>query len=625
MTSWPKSIAEMFEPDERQNFLDLLRPPRGYRLESAVGTTYSLDFIALTAALIAFVDAAELEDHSAAATVDSLHAITRLVDRVHIFVNRGQISGPSKVNRATIFYDRIVREVGLAEGSFHPKIWATFYRPRKTATMTGRPDIVRVICTSKNATAGTCWEAFVACEGEVQGKSNSPMNTGVRDFLTRLMESDPDPSPAIRRLRQAISKANFRFAKPLREQSAFLWQWQGRKSLSQYLPIKGRRALIVSPFVRKSFLEDILHRFQKVTVVSTQRELDAIADDAFMAQLRASENRVFVVVPFDSEDGGTAMELHAKILIFETEGGSETLIGSANASPSAWKGRNCEAIVKFAPGVSIDHFCDRFIFNEEPTKTGVGRPLRGWISEYRRQPYVEDEDERVERRLDGICAGIARLTFRAQYDSKERILRLLLDKVESDQAASFSDWSIAYDMHIGLLSQLHSDDLVQPFATLLEGQIVFKEVGVADLTEFLILRVKHRALGLERRRILKAVANFSQWQEQRDSELLQQLLTRERITAFLRAILFDATLRPPTLQSEKSGSAMAPLPASSLLEELSIEDVLRSCTEDPSRIEEINRVLKAFERTDLIDDGFRRFWSTFIASVAEAQQTSIHE
>jgi hypothetical protein len=70
---------------------------------------------------------------------------------------------------------------------------------------------------------------------------------------------------------------------------------------------------------------------------------------------------------------------------------------------------------------------------------------------------------------------------------------------------------------------------------------------------------------------------------------------------------------------------MAPLPASSLLEELSIEDVLRSCTEDPSRIEEINRVLKAFERTDLIDDGFRRFWSTFIASVAEAQQTSIHD
>ena len=187
----------------------------GYRLESAVGDT-QYDFIALTAALIAFVDAAELEDHSTAETIDSLHAITRLVDRVRIFVNRGQISGPSTVNRATIFYDRIVREVGLAEGSFHPKVWVTFYRPRKTAAMMGQPDIVRVICTSKNATAGQCWEAFVACEGEVQGKSTSPMNTGVRDFLTRLVEGDSAPSPKMRGLREAISKANFRFAKPLR-------------------------------------------------------------------------------------------------------------------------------------------------------------------------------------------------------------------------------------------------------------------------------------------------------------------------------------------------------------------------------------------------------------------------
>ena len=43
----------MFEATQRQNLLDLLRPPAGYRLESAVGTTYSLDFVALTAALLA--------------------------------------------------------------------------------------------------------------------------------------------------------------------------------------------------------------------------------------------------------------------------------------------------------------------------------------------------------------------------------------------------------------------------------------------------------------------------------------------------------------------------------------------------------------------------------------------
>ena len=71
----------------------------GYRLESAVGTTYSLDFIALTAALLAFVDAAELDDHSADQDDRFVACDYALVDRVRIFVNRGQISGPSKVNR----------------------------------------------------------------------------------------------------------------------------------------------------------------------------------------------------------------------------------------------------------------------------------------------------------------------------------------------------------------------------------------------------------------------------------------------------------------------------------------------------------------------------------------------
>src|SRR4029453_4381693 len=122
----------MFEATERQNFLDLLRPPSGYRLEYAVGTTYSLDFIALTAVLLGLVDAEGELEESTIKSIDSLHAVTRLADRVSVFVNRGQISSPSKVSRVTVLYDRIVREVCLPAGCFHPKVWVTHYRPRKT-------------------------------------------------------------------------------------------------------------------------------------------------------------------------------------------------------------------------------------------------------------------------------------------------------------------------------------------------------------------------------------------------------------------------------------------------------------------------------------------------------------
>src|SRR5262249_55933722 len=152
----------------------------------------------------------------------------------------------------------------------------------------------------------------------------------------------------------------------LKDEANFLWQWYGGETLHHHLPTHSKRALVVSPFVRRSFLEDVLNRADRVMVVSTQRELDAIQDSAFMNRLVTGKNRAFVVSPCDTDDGGTSMELHAKLLIFENTGKSKTFIGSANASSNGWRGRNCETMVGFAPGISIDHFCNRFIFEDEP-------------------------------------------------------------------------------------------------------------------------------------------------------------------------------------------------------------------------------------------------------------------
>ena len=44
----------VLEPDDRHTLLEALRPPPGFRLDFAVGTTYSLDLHALLAAPLAF-------------------------------------------------------------------------------------------------------------------------------------------------------------------------------------------------------------------------------------------------------------------------------------------------------------------------------------------------------------------------------------------------------------------------------------------------------------------------------------------------------------------------------------------------------------------------------------------
>jgi hypothetical protein len=56
---------------------------------------------------------------------------------------------------------------------------------------------------------------------------------------------------------------------------------------------------------------------------------------------------------------------------------------------------------------------------------------------------------------------------------------------------------------------------------------------------------------------------------------------------------------------------------------LTIEDIIRSCTEDTSRIEEVNRVLKAFEKTQFVDETFRQFWATFVAAEAETRENAL--
>lgn len=615
----------MFEATQRQNFLDLLRPPEGYRLESAIGTTYSLDFVALTAALLALVDAEAESDEDSTKHIDSLHAITRLADRVRVFVNRGQISGPRKVSRATVLYDRIVQEVCLPAGCFHPKVWVTHYRPRKSPSASKRPGVLRVICASRNLTIGQSWEAFVACEGQERaGKSGASFNREVRAFLMSLAADEPQQLPIVTRVCQALSRTTFDLPRPLKNEAAFLWQWHGGQGLHRHLPSRGRRALVVSPFVRKSFLEEILNRVDQTIIVSTQRELDAISDNSFMARVCGAKNRVFVVSPVDTDDGDTAMDLHAKLMIFEDASGAKTLLGSANASNSGWRGHNCEALMRFAPGVSIDHFCDRFIFSEEPAKPGSRRPLRGWITEYQRKSYVEDDRDRADRDLNEICTGLSRLDIRAEYDPGMRHLKVALGTVSPDLRAAFSAWTSTCEIQVALLSQFHSDAALKPFSPIMSGEIGFGDVDLADITEFLIVQLTHRKLELQRRFILKAKANFAKWREQRDAELLQQLLTRDSLKSFLQAILFDAAVRLPEPPAEIPGGAKGRVANASLLSDLSVEDVIRSCTEDTSRIEEINRVLKAFEKTQLIDEDFRLFWATFVAAEAETRMVSAH-
>ena len=77
----------MLAPRERRLLLDALRPPPGHRLDRAVGTSFSLDLLALLTAPLAFTFF-DWEDDEGAPTADPLallEAVRRHADRITLF------------------------------------------------------------------------------------------------------------------------------------------------------------------------------------------------------------------------------------------------------------------------------------------------------------------------------------------------------------------------------------------------------------------------------------------------------------------------------------------------------------------------------------------------------------
>ena len=104
----------MFKPTsakDRLNYGDSLMPPAGYRLERAVGTTYSLDFETLTATAISLGLIEETDSELVNNPICMLNALQKVSDKMVVFCEAGQIKSPGKSNKLFLMLEKmIVRE-----------------------------------------------------------------------------------------------------------------------------------------------------------------------------------------------------------------------------------------------------------------------------------------------------------------------------------------------------------------------------------------------------------------------------------------------------------------------------------------------------------------------------------
>lgn len=583
---------------QRSAFTDALRPPPGFVLGACIGTTFSLDFELFTAVLLAFVGADVEEPLNNAPAV--LTSVARLRSRLRVFVNGGSLHPPATTNRLYALYDRILRPKSVDRGAFHPKVWVLRFDPVARPERHSVEPVYRLLTASRNVTDSGCWELGALFEGS--------RRTGAQKFgsdvaaFCRKVAASRDLPKALWKLIEELKYVNFVAPREAAQGLRFDWQWPGDRVLITRLPRTMSRVLLISPFLRADFLKRLCDRTDELTLVSTQDELDQLSDETHE---RLANARAFVISA-EADEEAPSLDLHAKLLAWESEGVSETLIGSANATGPGWgcgPTVNCEAMVSLNPGLGIDAVVKAFV---APAKG----ELQPWIDRYVRQTAVADPEREVAKRLEHFKRNLRADQIRGEYDSVKRTLLLTAPSPAGDQT-----WPAGIRAEIVPLLQRNQSARAD-YRLVYGPGAAFQGIELEDVAAFAYVVVwneQHRDVELAF--VVQFELNLGALEaDERDKVVNARLL--EGVDA--RSLLLDVLAGLPggTSRPEGGGQSGVWQAGDPLLRQATIERILDACTADPSRIHEVEAVLAACGDASNMST-FREFWAVFRESLEE--------
>lgn len=616
----------MFKPasaEDRINYGEVLMPPVGYKLERAVGTTYSLDLETLTAVSIALGLREDTDSELINNPISMLRALQKISDRILVFCEAGQIKLPAKSNALCLTLEKMVVPVTVPFDkkinrypAFHPKTWLLEYGKEYSNEDGG--NWYRFVVMSRNMTFDHSWDVACALDGDTTstGKVSAEPIADFLVFLRKQLNKElanySRQYSDISYLIETMPQVSFRLEKGFSECSILplgIGNGSYNMASSGLFTENFHELVVMSPFLTGSVIEGFNDNSK--TLTGTTRTLITRRSELPKIKGGKAANFNVYVMKDDIIDGESAIsdgedkqpeeepgkqDIHAKIYIRRKDSMTDLYLGSMNASYAAINS-NVEMMVRLRTESGVlngEKFLDE-IMGDDRNGEGKKNPFELVLLD-----GIDDSDDtsvqdNVEQLIKWICRikmtataelkdGKYNIHISADIDSKVdgvSVRPLLSSKEETNKAGSSKKSELLPEME-------------------------FTALDILQLSEFYVVSAAIDDCTLERVIMIPT----SGIPEGRDAEIIKNVIkTKNQFIEYVAFILGDDYIQT-FLENKKSSGAYGGRNQNSTFPAV-YEKMLKTSISDQDRLSEIQYIMKAIEAEEIIPPEFREMYDVF--------------
>ena len=602
----------MLNPNnDRLDYGHILAPPENYRLDFAVGTTYSLDLDALVGACIALGLSEETDSDLMKNPICLLEALRATGDKIALFCEGGQIHLPNNVTSLYILLEKMVFPVTTAKSrgiskypSFHPKFWLIRYVDDKNNPL------YRIVVLSRNLTFDRSWDVTFCMDGTKKSEKTDK-NSPVVDFVAYLVRQLPanDNTKEKQRKIRAISKElkNIHFELNSKEFFDFEFIPVGikstednyRYSMEDY-PLfydSFHEILIMSPFLSNGVIKNFNDRNKYIghsdyVLITRASELGKLKrNDCSNFRIYTMKDAVIDGESSISEDA-TAIkkqDIHAKVYMVRKNSDCGLYLGSLNASHNALHGNIEFMIALFSKNRYLN------LAKLKESLFGTNEAENPFQEVTLQDKQVDEEQENINM-LDDCIKKINRLSSAAIIKPN----------------GEFYDISITFDAFDSEY-QIFVSPLLSNKTVVMSENILFSSLELIQLSEFYKISVSDGARTVSRVIIIPTEG----MPEDREKALVSSVVSDRNCFYRYIAFLLEDNYILSVLESNTSGNDTRN--STNNLRSVQIpalyEKMLRTAASEPERFKKIDDLIKAVSADGVIPEDFEKLYAAFKRAV----------